>query len=626
GLAFPPRTSWLLAPAAAAAYVLPAVTGARAGAGAVSSVTVAIPVCILVAETIARTMRQVGAVAALATEQKQEYQHQAVVLREAEERFRLAFDNAPIGMALVAPDGRFLRVNRSLCDIVGYPAEELVTKTFQDITHPDDLEADLGFVRQMLAAELRGFSMEKRYFHADGNVVWVNLSVSLVRDEADSPLYFISQIEDITGRKAGEEALRLSHELLDRSQALARVGSWEWDVTAGPGKGARWSREMYRIHGVDPERFVISKEAVEALIHPDDLEMWITKLTDTVVAGRDLEGFAYRAVWPDGTVRWVWTEASFDPAQPTMLVGFAQDITERKQAEAALLAGEERLRRILDTAGDAFVAIDQEGRITAWNRQAEATFGWDPDDVVGRPLDEVLIPPDLRAAHRQGLATFLATGHGPALGQRLELTALHRDGRVLPVELVTWALQEDGQWHFNAFLRDISQRKAMEAELERLAMVDDLTGLRNRRGFLAVAEPLAHVAQRTQRDMALLYIDLDNMKAINDRHGHAAGDQALIETAELLRSTFRDSDIVARLGGDEFCVLLPKNGIEAKACIDRLEERLCARGAHTFPPISLSMGVAKYHWDEPCPLETLIERADAAMYQAKTEKRAPSPS
>lgn len=125
--------------------------------------------------------------------------------------------------------------------------------------------------------------------------------------------------------------------------------------------------------------------------------------------------------------------------------------------------------------------------------------------------------------------------------------------------------------------------------------------------------------------MALLYIDLDNMKTINDRHGHAAGDQALIETAELLRSTFRDSDIIARLGGDEFCVLLPRNDIEAKACMDRLEERLRRRG-YTFPPISLSVGVAQCDPSEPCPIEALIDRADAAMYRVKSEKRASNSS
>jgi diguanylate cyclase len=497
GLAFPPRTGWLLALPAAAAYILPGLTTPESGPGSVSSVTVAIPVCVLVAETVARTMRQMRTAAAELTEQKEQSEQQAAVLREAEERFRLAFENAPIGMALVAPDGQFLRVNRSLGEIVGYSAEQLVGKSFQEITYPDDLEADLAYVRRMLAGEIRTYSMDKRYVRASGQLVWVNLSVSLVRDAQGEPLHFISQIEDIT---------------------------------------------------------------------------------------------------------------------------------QRKRTEAALKASEERTRRILETAGDAFVAIDAGGAITDWNRQAEATFGWKAAEVVGRPLEEVLIPPDLRAAHRQGLAYFLATGEGPILGRRLELTALHRDGRTLPVELVTWALEEDGRWQFNAFLRDISQRKAMEAELERLAMVDDLTGLGNRRGFLAIAEPLVRVAHRSQRDMALLYIDLDNMKAINDRHGHSAGDQALIEIAELLRSTFRDSDIIARLGGDEFCVLLPKDGIEAKACIDRLDERLRARGAETFPPISLSVGVARYHWDDPCSIETLIERADAAMYQAKSEKRTTSTS
>ena len=129
-------------------------------------------------------------------------------LREAEERFEKAFDHAPIGMALVSPDGAFMRVNQSLCEIVGYDAETLVNKTFQEITHPEDLNADLEFVRQVLAGERRTYQMEKRYFHADGRVVWVMLSVSLVRGADGEPIHFISQLEDITDRKKLEERLR----------------------------------------------------------------------------------------------------------------------------------------------------------------------------------------------------------------------------------------------------------------------------------------------------------------------------------------------------------------------------------------------------------------------------------
>jgi diguanylate cyclase (GGDEF)-like protein/PAS domain S-box-containing protein len=131
----------------------------------------------------------------------------AASAREAEERFRLAFEQAAVGMALVAPEGRFLRVNRALCELVGYEAGALVAMTFQEITHPADLDLDLEYVRQMLAGDRRAYAMEKRYFHADGHTVWVLLSVSLVRDEAGEPLYFISQIQDISERKQLEDRL-----------------------------------------------------------------------------------------------------------------------------------------------------------------------------------------------------------------------------------------------------------------------------------------------------------------------------------------------------------------------------------------------------------------------------------
>ena len=133
-------------------------------------------------------------------------------LRESQERFRSAFGSAAVGMALVALDGRWLQVNRSLCEIVGYSEEELLTATFQAITHPDDLEADLGYVRQMLDGEIQTYQMEKRYFHKHGQVIWILSSVSLVRDAQDNPLYFISQIQDITARKQADEALRASEE------------------------------------------------------------------------------------------------------------------------------------------------------------------------------------------------------------------------------------------------------------------------------------------------------------------------------------------------------------------------------------------------------------------------------
>jgi diguanylate cyclase (GGDEF)-like protein/PAS domain S-box-containing protein len=130
----------------------------------------------------------------------------------AQERFRVSFDQAPIGMALIGLDGRWIRVNRAVCEITGWPAEQLLTKTFQDITHPDDLDADLAQLERLLAGEITGYEMEKRYFTRRGEQIWVLLSVALVRDDADVPQYFISQLQDISERKRMEDSL---HHLAD---------------------------------------------------------------------------------------------------------------------------------------------------------------------------------------------------------------------------------------------------------------------------------------------------------------------------------------------------------------------------------------------------------------------------
>jgi diguanylate cyclase (GGDEF)-like protein/PAS domain S-box-containing protein len=148
-------------------------------------------------------------------------------LRQSDERFAGAFELAAIGMTIVSPEGRYLKVNRALCEMVGYAADELLGMTFQDITHPDDLASDLEHTRQVLAGEIQTYQLEKRYFHRSGAIVWVLLSVSLVRDNKANPLYFISQIQDINDRKREEQAtLRRTAELgaLNRmGQALSRL-------------------------------------------------------------------------------------------------------------------------------------------------------------------------------------------------------------------------------------------------------------------------------------------------------------------------------------------------------------------------------------------------------------------
>jgi len=148
--------------------------------------------------------------------------------RESKERFRSTFEQAAIGIAHVSPEGDFLRINQRFCDIVEYTKEEMLKLTFQDITHPDDLDIDLEYVRQMLSGKIRTYSMEKRYFRKNGSIVWVNLTVSLVREASGKPKYFISAIESITKQKQAEQALKeahdkLEHRVKERTQELIEL-------------------------------------------------------------------------------------------------------------------------------------------------------------------------------------------------------------------------------------------------------------------------------------------------------------------------------------------------------------------------------------------------------------------
>src|SRR3990172_12981876 len=186
--------------------------------------------------------------------------------RESEQRFRATFEQAAVGIALVAPDGRWAQVNHRLCEIVGYSQDELLARTFQDITHPDDLNADIASMRQMLAGEIETYSMEKRYLHKGGAIVWINLTVALVRRPDGSPDYFISVVEDIQRRKEAEAALQAREATLREAQRLAGIGNWRWDLRTDR---HAWSEEIYRIYGRDPSLPPAVYPEVQAYFPPE---------------------------------------------------------------------------------------------------------------------------------------------------------------------------------------------------------------------------------------------------------------------------------------------------------------------------------------------------------------------
>lgn len=198
-------------------------------------------------------------------------------------------------------------------------------------------------------------------------------------------------------------------------------------------------------------------------VHPEDRESTIAEV-QRLSMGEPTVYFENRYLCKDGSYKWLaWT--SFP--REGVLYAVAHDITARRRAEEATRESSERIRLIVDTAHEAFIAIDANSVIRDWNKEAEVTFGWLAEEVIGQLLAETIIPQRYRDSHRKGLQHFLATGEGPVLNKRLELAAVHRDGHEFPIELTISAVQVGDSYIFNAFLHDITERKRMEDTLRK---------------------------------------------------------------------------------------------------------------------------------------------------------------
>lgn len=256
-------------------------------------------------------------------------------LRESEARFRGTFDNATMGIAHVGFAGEWLRVNQRLCTIVGYDRDELLQLTFQDITHPDDIEADMHLFRQLMRGSLPSYQMEKRYLHKDGHVVWINLTTALQRDEQDNPLYCISIVEDITKRKAAEAALHESQERLRAAITASGTGTFRWDIQTGT---MLWDESLNQLFGLPAGATATHFDAFLHLIHPDDRTVVAEAFQHSIAVAEDLHQ-EFRVICPDDSIRWMAArgKAFEDESGRWMhMIGACMDITAHKQSEAAL--------------------------------------------------------------------------------------------------------------------------------------------------------------------------------------------------------------------------------------------------------------------------------------------------
>jgi len=289
----------------------------------------------------------------------------------------------------------------------------------------------------------------------------------------------------------------------------------------------------------------------------------------------------------------------------------------RNEAEARLRTSEERMRALLEHAHDAVISIDERGCVSQWNRAAERLFGWSPIETIGQPVADLIVPPAMRDEIGRVVARYASSERLEDAQQRVTLQAIDRSGRELSVEVSLTATRVAGRWELTAFGHDVSERRQFEARLRSMALSDGLTGLANRRGFMEALEKAVSRHARGGAPLALLFLDLDGFKQINDCHGHHVGDLALQTFARRLESCVRKGDTIARLGGDEFTVLA-----EGIATLDQARAIAAKIIAAMEPPLELhklrlraSIGISLYK--PPADASQFLREADHAMYHAK---------
>jgi diguanylate cyclase (GGDEF)-like protein/PAS domain S-box-containing protein len=529
--------------------------------------------------------------------------------QEAREETDAYIEQLPDPMLAADETGTIVKTNRAAAAYFGYSIEQLLGMHIEDLI-PDDLRAAHlaqreGFQEHPYRRVMAGGKPQKALL-GNGEIrdVWINLDYS--RQPHGEPVY-TAVVRDVTAETRAKAALEESGQRLALATQSADIGVWEWDLKTN---SMEWDALMYRLYGRSPSERPVTYADWEGWVHPFDLEAVSAALL-RVAGGEDEFAEEFRIVLPNGTVRWTVAHAVLmrDPAgDPDRVIGVNWDITEQKLAE-------KRLRDLLNTSPAAVRIASQSGQHVVFANPA---------------YEELINARQGKAPGRNPAAYYADPADYQDILQRLsrgEVIDKREIELSIPGAGTKWVLatylpmQYQGEDAVLAWFSDITELKLRQEELERAAHFDALTRLPNRR---LLADRLHQAMLQTERRgglLAVVYLDLDGFKAVNDEQGHAAGDALLIEVARHMQSALRKTDTLARVGGDEFVAILPDLH-ETKDSLPLLQRLLSATSRPVVVQgvelqVTSSQGVSYYPQGGGIDAEELLRRADEAMYQAK---------
>jgi diguanylate cyclase (GGDEF)-like protein/PAS domain S-box-containing protein len=551
--------------------------------------------------------------------------HEALIaLQASEARFRSIFESTNTGVASTDSSGRVTSFNESFRAMLGYDAALLRNMNFAELTYPDDLPQETEFFNQILVGQREHYHIEKRYITSGGGILWVDISVAVIRSAEGRAESFVAVVVDITDRKQAETALRASHETLRGILDTTLDGYW---CTDGQGRLLDVNPAYCRQSGYSREELLRMRiPDLEAAENPAETAAHLRHLMQH---GCDLFESKHRR--KDGSVWDVEISATYRSGLAGgQLFVFVRDITERKRADA-----EVRIAAATFESQDGIIVTDADSVILRVNRAFCQITGYTAEEVVGQKPH--LFKSDRHDAEffRAMWDTIYRTG-----GWQGEIWDRRKNGEIYPKWLTITAVRDSKGivTHYVGTHSDITERKRAEEQVHQLAFYDTLTQLPNRRLFNDRLSQTMAANKRNGCHGALIFIDLDNFKPLNDTYGHAVGDLLLIEAADRLRACVREMDTVSRFGGDEFVVMLgqlanDRDGSQALArgIAEKIRARLSAPYCMTIENheggevaiehrCSASIGVALFIGQASTP-DDILKQADMAMYQAKESGR-----
>ncbi|MGE5525971.1 MAG: PAS domain S-box protein [Rhodospirillaceae bacterium] len=520
-----------------------------------------------------------------------------------------SLDAAAIGVSHIDSDGIITYVNARWSELLGYERSEIVGRTSAQFTYPEDIDVASEVRRALLRGDIATKIDEKRFLRKDGRVIWVKRWLSVVRSASGAPDYIVAVYDDITDTKLTAERYRAIFDNAAVGITQVRLDGVLVDVNDKFCKMLGYTRQE------------LDGKSIRDITPAEDygtgasFRQRILKGEVAAIAGEK------RLIRKDGSVMWVRRTMSVvrdNVGAPVFVISVVEDVSERKRAEEALTLSEQILRATFSQAGVGILFSTPDLRILQVNDKYCELLGYTREELLGMTIADINTAEDIELviANRDRLM------RGEINHAIRERQLLRKDGTLTWVEHFTSLVRDlhGNPQHFVTVAQDIRERKAAEGELKRLAHYDALTGLPNRMLFYRRLEAeLAH-ALANESTTAVLFVDIDRFKYVNDTMGHAAGDKLLKLVGNRLSQAVRRHDTVGRLGGDEFAVVAA--GLKQASDARRVAQKIIAAfndpievdGMQLY--VTASVGITLCPADSTDP-DVLIRNADAAMYRAK---------